>query len=299
DEPSDAEKPAEKPTDKPGDKPSDNPDEKWRGKRKDGQPPLPDPRKEAEVELPDIEPGKIGDLPANQAECRRLVSLWAEFIGGRQKLDAVRAIRFRDDVVRDGKKIGQHEMLVSPTGQVWMSYRVEERQREQAFDGNKYWQRGAEGKPWEPLDVGDALAEQFFVHALAFARTLRAEPFAGTKHLELQGSDRAQGERACRLRVNVAEEDDLVIWLSLYDPFGRPEVRLLKTSGGSAGVETIDAMSYLRYRDVSGLRLPERRRIVSDLAERPTLEFVTISCEVVQELPDDAFGPKQSAEPKQ
>jgi hypothetical protein len=261
-------------------------------------PPLPEPKPQEQlVQLPDTEPGKISDMAVNQGECRRLLNLWADHVGGRPKLDGVPAIRFRDDIVRDGQKAGTHEMLVGPAGRVWMSYQLDERRREHAFDGKGYWQR-SENKDWQPLEAADAVSEQFFVHALAFARSIAADPFAGTKLFELQGSDRAQRERAHRLRVSVAGEDDLVIWLSLYDPFGRPEVRLLKTSGGTAGVESVDAMTYLRYREVAGLRLPERRRIVTELAEEPTLDFVTTACEVVQELPEDAFGPKPSDSPK-
>jgi hypothetical protein len=261
-------------------------------------PPLPRPA-EPEVELPQTEPGRIGDKGVNQFEARRLIEDWVRLVGGRTALAAAKGVRIKCDLLMDGRKVGTQELVVATAGlpRFHLVHGQQGAARQWFFDGATFHRRADHAADWKRAAAADALADPHAAAALAFARSLAPDSFAGLADFELTGSDRARGERAYRIRANVAGQDDLVLWLAVCDDDGRLRPWLLKTSAGTAGIENVEAVTYAEYRDVGGLVLPHRRRLVAGLPEQTVMELVTTQCELLQEGIEEAFAGLPTSEP--
>jgi serine protease Do len=271
-------RPAPKPEPKP-DAPQDAPED------------APDKVEEPPVPPPPAEPGKIRDMNVNQVEALRIVESFVRFVGGRDAIEAAPAYRFDEQIVRDGKEVGRQETLVAIDGRWRVRSTIADFVREYGFDGAGYWHRRGDG-PAESLEIEQAWADPHAAQAGSLAVLLARDGLKRLAHYELQGADKAQRQRAYRLRAVASDRHDLYFWFSIEDEAGRPAVRLLKTAGGAAGRELDPQVTYADYRRVGAVLLPHRRQFVEGLPETVRMELVAASCEAVQELPADAFKPE-------
>jgi serine protease Do len=255
--------------------------------RKDGKPddkPFPKLPEEKQVELPKLEPGKIGDAAINQREYRRVIEMWRRDAGGKA-LAQVKAFRWQGEARRDGQKIGSFDMHVSTDGRWRIEYVADGKQGKFGFDGKKHHMAGT------TVEVDRIADDDLAAHAAMLAAIVSHDGVKPFQKYELQGSDRAQRQRAYRLRGALPGDRDLLAWFSLYDVADQPQVRLLKTAAGTGGVEDDRAITCHDERDVAGVRLPQRFVMIEGLAERPVLELVTTDCQAIEPT-DDLFEPK-------
>lgn len=319
----DADKPDEGPSEKPkdGDKPSDADDDPFGetpppaedapkapepgseedkpGEEKPADPRRPTPRRPMppmpqRPQLPQTEPGKISNMEVNQAQFRRIVEMWTDFAGGRGAIDAAGVVEVAYTLERGGKKAGIGKTILAADGRFRVAFELDGKHYLAGYDGNVYWSQGETG----PVAARDLLAEPLFASAMTLARLLKDDGCTTqVEHYELQGSDRAAGERSYRLRLSLAKDDDVFVWLSLCDAAGAPQVRLLKTGIGAAGREIDPAMTYGDDREVAGLRLPHRWTVVEGLAERPALVAVVQDARAVPDASPAMLARPEGATP--
>ena len=262
-------------------------------KPKPGQPPK--IIKAPPVPAPQRKPGVITDMKQNQIEAARVMAAWHRFAGGTKTIAAAGAFRFTDDLVREGRKVGTQDLLVSADGRLRLAYTLDGQSHLLGYDGKNYWAGPKEETPGV-MKAEDALDDPFLMAAMALATSLREKGLASFAAHELTGADRAQGRRAYRLRASDKEKNDLNLWISMYGESGEPESRLTKAAGGFEGDADDTAVVFGRYREVAGVMLPHRRKLVSGAGEQVELQMVTDKCEAVASPAKDAFGSPKDAE---
>ncbi|MEX2185343.1 MAG: trypsin-like peptidase domain-containing protein [Pirellulales bacterium] len=254
----------------------------------------PMPPMQQRPQLPQTEPGKISNLEVNQAEFRRAVEAWTEFAGGRAAIDAAGVVEIACALERDGKKVGVEKLILAADGRFRVAFELDGKHYLAGYDGAAYWSQGEA----EPVAARDLLAEPLFASAMTLARLLKVDGCTTqVEHYELQGSDRAAGERAFRLRMSLAKDDDVFVWLSLFDAAGQPQVRLLKTGIGASGAEIDPAVTYRDYREVAGVRLPHVWTVVEGLVERPRLVAIVQDARAVPDASPATFARPEGATP--
>jgi S1-C subfamily serine protease len=257
----------------------------------------PKPVRPAPVAAPQQKPGEITDRKWNQLEAARVTAAWHRFAGGTDAIRAAGAFRFADDIVRQGQPVGRHELLVTGEGRFRVEYTLDGASHLFGFDGEQFWAGPGEETPG-PMDADDALDDPMIVAAHALGTAFADKGLARFAGHELTGSDKADRQRAFRLRGWDKAKNDLNVWMSQYDAAGRPETRLLKASSGSDGSPADTAVLFSQYRPTAGVMLPRRRTIVAGLSERVELELVNIGCEAVRSPSESSFRSPQDAEKK-
>jgi S1-C subfamily serine protease len=259
-------------------------------------PKLPDPRRPGppmpqRPQLPQTEPGKISNLELNQAQYRRIVARWAEFAGGRATIDAAKAFEFECDLLRDGKNVGSEKLMLGVDGRFRVEYQLDGKRFAAGYDGADYWSQENDS-PATKLAATELQAEPLVAAAMSLARLVKTDGMTSQlAHFELQGSDRAAGERAYRLRLSLVKDDhEAFVWLSMYDAAGQPMVRLLKTGIGANGAEVDLAVTYRDEREIAGVRLPHAWTVVEGLAEREKFSAVARSSQSVGEVSAETFA---------
>lgn len=118
----------------------------------------------------------------------------------------------------------------------------------------------AGGPPFECEDMDPALAR-------AMAALVSETPLETFAEIELEGGDRAAGERALRLRVALEGDPAQLFWFRVLGPDGDFEGRLLKAAPDSPAKGADGAWVFADWRDEGGRRVPRVRRRVQGLAE--------------------------------
>jgi serine protease Do len=270
--------------------------------RKEGESPAPEkPAEKGKAEAkpapiePRREPGKAMNADFNRHECGRLLDHWLRFLGGREALGKVPAFRCEETASAGGKPAGRRRVLRhadgrfraealedlpgAPAGATW------------GYDGTACWKRraGRDAGTLKPAEAFDETPE--FAAAWVLAALAREKPLEAFKAVELEGSDKAAGQRAFRIRVDDREGNTWLYWFSVLDERDRLRVRLLKAAADTIGKGDGLAWTFGDDRTVSGVRLPHRRCRVRGLAEQVELEWTVVSCEAVEKPAEEAFRP--------
>ncbi|HUT37214.1 MAG TPA: trypsin-like peptidase domain-containing protein [Planctomycetota bacterium] len=257
----------------------------------------PEPKEKAKAPpRPEFEPGKIMSKDLNRRECERTLRRWREFLRNAAAQTAP-AVRCEETVVADGKPVGRRRVLRAADGRfrvdVLEGYGDLPKGAAWAFDGKSFW-RHVPGEPAVKRDQADALKETDVALARALAAFAQDKPLDAFAAVELEGGDKALGQRAFRLRVEDKAGSKLLFWFSVLDA-DSPRVRLLKAAVDSSQKGADGAWAFADYRPVAGIRIPHRTARVVGLEERVALEFVVATAEAVAALPDDAFLPPEGA----
>ncbi len=263
----------------------------------------PEPKEKAKAvpPQPEFEPGKIMSKDLNRQECERLVRRWNDFhLGGtgagRTGVPPA-AIRSEETILVDGKAAGRRRVLRAADGRfrvdVLETYNDLPKGYAWAFDGRTFW-RQAPGQAVEKKTEADTGKEAEVALARALAAFGQEKPLEAFAAVELEGGDKAGGQRAFRLRVEDKAGNKLLFWFALLGEEW-PAARLLKAAADSTQKGADGAWVFGDYRPVAGLRLPHRTCRVVGLDERVVLEFVVASSEAVLKLDDNAFAPPGDA----
>ena len=256
------------------------PDGKKDGKKDDKKPVRPRPAP--------VVPGKIANQALNRQECSLLIGRFASFLGMRE---TIQGLQCEETVIEGGKPVGKRRVLLALDGrfrvEVLEAYGGIPAGASWASDGKRFWSIEPGGKP----SVDDGTKSLPVALARALAACLGKEPVKAFKAVELEGGDRAQGQRAFRVRVEDKAGNKLLLWLSLFGEGTRLETRLLKAGRDTSEKGADFAWTLSDYRSVGGIRLPHRRREVRGLDERVIREFVVSSAKPLDKLPETAFQP--------
>ncbi len=263
-----------------------------------GKAPEPKEKAKAVPPRPEFEPGKIMSKDLNRQECERLLRRWNAF----RRPDAAKppaAVRCEESVLLDGKAAGRRRVVRAADGRfrvdVLEGYSDVPKGTTWGFDGKRFWHQ----VPGEPLFVWDKVvspkeAQAFLAHAAAIGAFSQEKPLDAFAAVELEGGDKAGGQRAFRLRVEDKAGNKLLFWFALFGDEW-PAARLLKTAVDSPQKGADGAWAFSDYRPVAGVRVPHRTCRVVGLDERVVLESVVTSTEAVVKPDDKAFAPPEGA----
>jgi len=257
----------------------------------------PDPKEKAKAPpRPELEPGKIMSKDLNRQECERLLRRWNAFRTGGTGVPPV-AVRCEENVILDGKVAGRRRVLRAADGRfrvdVLEGYSDLPKGYAWACDGKVFW-RQAPGQAAEKKSEADTGKDSEVATARALAAFGRDKPLDAFAAVELEGGDKAQGQRAFRLRVEDKAGNKLLFWFALFGEEW-PAARLLKAAVDSPQKGSDGAWASGDYRAAAGLRVPHRTWRVVGLEERVALEFAVASAEAVAKLEDNAFAPPEGA----
>ncbi len=257
----------------------------------------PEPKEKAKgPPQPEFEPGKIMSKDLNRQECERLLRRWNAFRVGGTGVPPV-SVRSEESVLLDGKPVGRRRVLRAADGrfrvEVLEGYNDLPKGYAWAFDGKAFW-RQAPGQAVEKKTEADAGKDTDVAIARALAAFGQEKPLDAFAAVELESGDRAQGQRAFRLRVEDKAGNKLLFWFALLGEEW-PAARLLKAAVDSPQKGSDGAWAFGDYRPVAGLRVPHRTWRVVGIEERVALEFAVASAEPVAKLEDSAFAPPEAA----
>jgi len=281
-----------RPSATPAGKPAPGPGEKG--------PPGKKPAAKAPAE-PQPEPGQIISRDLNRQECERLLRRWAEFLGGADAVRRAPALQVEEEVRAGGKAAGRQKVLRAADGrfrvEVLEGYPGAPAGAAWGYDGKTFWRR-VPGRQDVVLEGGAAMTEPEVALARALAAAARPKPLEEFAAVELEGADRAGGERAFRVRLEDRGGAKVLLWFSVLDSRDRLSVRLLKAAMDSAQKGADEAWLFADCRLVAGIQVHHCRARVRGLAEQADLEFAAVSCEPVASPPADAFRPLAPAAPR-
>ncbi len=242
-------------------------------------------------------PGLIRDEEVNSRNCERIVGRWkshtAPGSGGESSAKAFRSV---DEVMKDGERVGQQEILLCSDGRFRLSYTDPSGSRACGFDGQEYWSVQPDGAA-ATLTRPKALLEPLIAQVAPLAAVCTTKPLAGYGKIILDGGDKAQHQVAYRLKTMDDAGEWFYVWLSVLDEHMQTQqVRLLKASPDINGDGRTGAVTYSDWRLVESLRWPFRRHLVRGIAEQVELEFVTTSIESVPQFSAADFAKPQANE---
>ena len=244
---------------------------------------------------PEFEPGKMMSKDLNRQECERVLRRWRAFRRP-EGAAAPTAIRLDEAVLIAGKPAGRQNALRALDGrfrvEVTEPYGDLPKGAAWGYDGKVFW-RHVPGEPAVKRSGAEALKEPDVALARALAALGQEKPLDAFAAAELEGGDKALGERAFRLRVEDKAGNKLLLWFALLGQEW-PAARLLKAAPDSPQKGADGAWAFADYRSVGGLNVPHRTARVLGLEERIAIEFAASAAEAVSSVSDAAFAPPEA-----
>jgi hypothetical protein len=282
------EKPAQPSPEKPGEKPSEKPAEEEKPGKKPDQPEL--PRQRLQPPKPKLElgePGKIRKADVNREIASAILGRWRSASGASAGL-AGKALRMESEIRRGERAVGTQLLIAAGDGRVRAEYEIDGKRTVVIADGTKYWLT-APGKAAAEVTSAKAILDPHFAQAAVLGSLLAEAPLVRWGELALEGSDKAGGRLCYRLAATDPSSEQLFVWLTVYGPAGTPQIELVKSGVGTDDDEPIPSTLYSDFKSVEGISIPQRRTLVTGLAETPQLEMVTTKCELLTSAKDEEF----------
>jgi hypothetical protein len=247
------------------------------------------------------EPGKIRDTKKNEAICQWLLDRWLADTRISGLPQPGTAVRVKGVLATSGREVGQQELLLAADGRFRLDSNQFGRSRSCGFDGDGFWRvEGSEAA--ELIEPDDLLDDPIGGWALIVSTILRCPPRresdvaeAASRHAisqnlgtcQLDGSDKANGHPAFRLRWTDGSGREFFTWLSVVGDDYRMHVRLLKSSRGKDGRRR--SVIYGGDTQGAGFSIPSAERIVEGLGEREVLKIVKTGVETVKQPAADLW----------
>jgi len=278
-----------------GKKPDDKKGEGDKEDDKDKKKERPRPTVRRTPRLPPMKPGEIANKKLNREACVWLVGRWAASLRKRQTGEPMKALEWEETVVEAGKTVGRQRVLLAVDGRfrvdVVEGYDGAPKGAAWGFDGTRAWrQEPGEAEPGEPKPEP---LESVAWRTLAVLRG--KDPLKAFKHVELEGGDRAQGQRAFRVRLEDKAGGKLLLWFSLFGPDGALEPQPLKAARDTSQKGEDAAVTFSDRKPVGGVPVPHRRRWVEGLGERAEREFVAASVRGLDAVAEAKLRPPAAA----
>jgi serine protease Do len=218
------------------------------------------------------EQGAIRDMQVNAEAVEILLSRLREH-SHEGELAAARPITLEDEIVREGRKVGEQTIEFSGDGRFRLDLEFLERKVAYGFDGEEYWKQ-VKDESRETLPVDEMLDDPFAMQALLI-NVVHFTPRERLGEFVLEGSDKAVGRPAFRLKVTDESGREFFVWLSVVDQRGQFHVELLKAGRSRDGHRRAVTFSDWQARD--SRRFPAVRAIVNGLGESLQFEIVSRS----------------------
>jgi len=278
--------------DKSKDAPKDLPKDAPKEQPKPPQPPQPRPVPLQGLQQP-LEFGKMRDMKINEREALRIIDQYQAFLGGREALKNIKAIRSTVESRLNDKVLGTSESLYAADGRGRV-VRTDDADGgktrwSSVWDGQRFWQ-DMNGQS-RTLEGDQAKRHPAVAMSMLWAGMRGEKPKDAFKRIVLQGSDKSQGQPAYRILFEDHAGNRMIAWLSVLNAAGDFETRLLKVSFADEKDQPRDPSVLIDdYRPLEGIRFAYVSRTVTGLEESVVSELVVTKVELLRELEKDAFA---------
>jgi serine protease Do len=243
-------------------------------------------RIEAMMKLLSAEPGTIRNKEVNQRYVQWIVEQLHAFHASSEPAENAVAILI-DRVVNEAGAAEQQALTLARDGRFRVERSAGNVKEVFGFDGANYWHTVHDQT--RLLTLVEAKTNPVVAQAISITSTWQTHPFAGLGHVQLDGSDKADGRNSFRMKITDPDGDWFYAWFSMYDEKGSPQVSLVKSS---AVMDLDDERGGIRFRDwrnVDGFSIPFVRQQIHGLSEQVSMTMQTQSCEVKTDFPPDQF----------
>lgn len=247
-------------------------------------------QQQAMFELLAASPGTIRNLQVNRDQTARFIDHWR---GGARTFTDRFAVLHLIDEIRDaeGNVLGEYEFWCPSTfDQFRVKQTLQESERLVVYDGQKFHQ--CTNEEWEPIPDSEARDDPLVVSALGIlaANSKKGSiPFFDETDIQLDGSDLAQWQNACRFRTGNKTSGQFYFWLSQLEHGSQQSVELLKASATLDADGETGGMTFGHWREKAGVRFPGQRTWVRNLAESKVLDFENRGTELQKQAPAGLF----------
>lgn len=248
--------------------PSDKPEEpKVQEPKPDApqpMPPMPPPRKPQPYEL--VRPGEAMFPAINLEFARQALASWkAAQVHAPQEAETR---RFEYEITAaDGANLGAASIELHGNGHFQQTLDFIDKPRETfTFDGEKYTHQIGDAAP-QPLEAHRAWQNSYLTPAWLASRALRGDLEAAFATLVHEGSDKADGRIASRLRLLDDRQRKAYLWIDAAELLGVGESFPSKFSLDAEGEDDVPALVFRSWTLEKGLAMPVEVIAVEGLAE--------------------------------
>lgn len=249
-----------------------------------------DPEKKKQLErqremiaLLSANPGDIRYPEINRGYADRILDHWK----GRIYTDtSVGVAKLTGEIFEDGKKRGTQEMWLASDGRIRVNQLMDDRSVVFQYDGDSFW--ATESGKTTKLSLGESQSQWGFGQALMMGSVFRSKPLELFGQVLIDGSDKAMGKNAYRLKVVPPQGESVYCWFSMYDVSGKPKISLVKSSRGR-DCQIGGGSTFSSWTQVGPVQLPLKRERISGLKESVKLQVVDSDFEWLENIDDEVF----------
>ncbi len=242
------------------------------------------------IELLAATPGTIRNTKVNQKYMNHVLHQWRSKDGlKREKEQPMSVLRIDDDISKEGKRIGSQSMWLSTKGHFRVEVIRDNSRDTYIFDGEKFGHQKDEND-FKEMTLTQAKLALPVVQAASILATSQEKPFAAWGRTFLDGSDKALGTNAYRMKILDPDDDWFFYWLRMYDESGRPAPRITKASAELDCDQNDGGVVFENWEESSGWMIPKTRRTVFGLSETTTSTISTAKTQVAENFPVDKFS---------
>ncbi len=238
-------------------------------------------------------PGEIGNLERNREAAATVLSRLRK---GSSPGVTSGGFYCEEELFRDGNLVGKQQVTLAADGRFRINYVLDDSVEQWQFDG-KQFSRGADTES-QDASLDAALADPFASSAFYLSNLLTNKPLTLVGQPQLDGADKASKQRAYRIQFPGDVSPRLLMWVSMFDTQGRPQLRLLKSGLDADGAGSIPSVTYANWQKVGGALLPSERTFVKGIDETTSLKIVAREWTVLDQLPENFPGEASDANKK-
>ena len=266
---------------------------------RDGKEPTPEQKRAMQkqkemVKLLSADAGTIRNVEMNQIYASQVIERWlsTRAPSAEDQKDPSSAIKLTEQLVVGEKLLGSQKVWLAKDGRFRMDQQLEDSGKKSrlsvVFDGKTFW-RIRPGKT-EKLSPTQAKLDPVLAQAVAMLAPNQEQPFNYFGKLMLDGTGKAMDRAAYRMKLMDANKDWYFFWLLEQPELGNDAMVLAKASCDLDADGKSGAWIFANWKNSSGWRLPDRRRLVSGLDESLRMEVKTTRTEGFSEIDESLFS---------
>lgn len=236
------------------------------------------------VKLLSATPGKIRNRTDNRKYVRYLIDQWKTRVPT-DTTDLSGCAKLSGRINVNDIDTGTQTIWLACDGRFRVEWTVDGEREVFTFDGTSFFH--LHGNKSLEMTLVEAKLKLPVIQAIAMTARWQKRPFGVFGKTLLDGSDKAQGHVASRMKVTDDDSDVFYYWLSLETDVEHRSSGLLKVSAFKDCEE--GGVTFRDWRNVGPVRLPFRRDFITRLSEATALSITTESGEWLETIEDSWF----------
>ncbi|MEL7497467.1 MAG: trypsin-like peptidase domain-containing protein [Planctomycetota bacterium] len=221
------------------------------------------------VNLLAAKPGAIRHRTINR---RYANQLWQQLSDAMYRDEPDQSITLNSNLVKDGDVIGHQSLTLGPGKDFQLTTSIDEVEKQYRFVDGEFFRVQGDPEDAESLSLIEAKLIPQVSYAVAMQSVVIKAPFEAFGKPLIDGSDKAVGKNAYRMKLVDEEGDPYFVWLSMYGNDGLPQTRILKASGHvdcrDGGVRFDD------WKQVDDILVPSSCAIITGVGEANVMSII-------------------------